>query len=95
MEGLLEFFPLVLYILGAIALVIMIILGIKLMHTIDKANEILDDAYNKTKSLTGLFDMIDTLTDTLSNISDSIVGVVSGVFGRFFGKKKREEDDDE
>ena len=49
-----EFLPILLYLLGITLLVILIILGIKLIHTVDKTNDILDDAYNKSKSL-GLY----------------------------------------
>ncbi len=91
MENMLEFFPIVLYILGAILLVILIILGIKLIHTIDKTNMILDDAYNKTKSLNGIFAAIDSVTDTLSAVSDSLVGVVSSIVSKMIPKRKRKE----
>ena len=35
--------PVILYILGSILLVVLIILGIKLIQTIDRANVLLDD----------------------------------------------------
>ena len=89
----LEAFPIILYTLGAMLLVILIILAIKLIHTIDKTNEILDDAYNKTKSLNGLFNVIDQVTDTLSNVSDSIVGKVTAVIGKVFKKKENDKDE--
>ena len=89
MEDMIHYFPIILYLLGAILLVILIILGVKLIHTIDKTNMILDDAYNKTKSLNGIFAAIDSVTDTLSSISDSLVGVVSSVVSKVLPKKKR------
>ena len=103
MEDMIEFFPIILYLLGAVLLIILIILGIKLIHTIDKTNMILDDAYNKTKSLNGIFAAIDSVTDTLSSISDSLVGVLSSVVSKMIPKRKKrkekeefeEEDEDE
>lgn len=98
MESLLEYFPLVLYMLGTVLLVVLIILGVKLIKTVDKTNEILEDAYNKTKSLNGFFNAIDSITDTLSNLSDSIVSNITGIIGKVFRRKKKkleEEDDDE
>ena len=102
MEDMVHYFPIVLYVLGAVLLIILIILGIKLIHTIDKTNMILDDAYNKTKSLNGIFAAIDSVTDTLSSISDSLVGVVSSVVSKVLPKRKKnkkeeieEEDEDE
>lgn len=89
MNEILQFFPIVLYILGSILLVVLIILGIKLIYTINKTNEILDDAYNKTKSLNGLFNAIDSITDTLSNLSDSIVSNITGIIGKVFNKKNK------
>ena len=91
----LEFLPIVLYLLGITLLVILIILGIKLIHTVDKTNEILEDAYNKTKSLDGVFDVIDKFTDTVSNINDSVVGIVSGIVSKIVNRKKNKEEEDE
>ena len=49
--------------------------------------------YNKTKSLNGLFNVIDQVTDTLSTVSDSIVGKVTAVIGKIFYKDKKKEND--
>lgn len=95
MEELLDFFPIILYLLGTVLLVVLIILGVKLIYTVNKTNEILDDAYNKTKSLNGLFNAIDSITDTLSSVSDSIVSNITGIIGKVFRKKKKEIDEDE
>ena len=92
-----EFLPILLYLLGIALLIILIILGIKLIHTIDKTNDILDDAYNKSKSLDGVFDAIDHVTDTLSTVSDTIVGALTSAVGKVFSRKnkKKEIDEDE
>jgi len=98
MEALLEYYPLVLYILGTVLLIILIILGIKLIKTVNQTNVILQDAYNKTKSLNGLFSAIDSITDTLSSVSDSIVSNITGIIGKIFNKKRKkveESEDDE
>ena len=89
MEELASVLPIFLYILGIILLVVLIILGIKLIHTINRTNDVLDDVYRKTKSLNGLFDTIDTITDALSNVSDTIVGALSSMFGKIFSIKKK------
>ncbi len=94
MEELLHYFPLVLYVLGAILLIILIILGIKLIVTINKTNIILEDAYNKTKSLNGLFHVIDSITDTLSTVSDSLVTGITNVVGKVFRRKRKKENDE-
>lgn len=96
MEELLHYFPLVLYVLAAILLIVLIILGIKLINTINKTNIILEDAYNKTKSLNGLFNIIDSVTDTLSTVSDTLVASITNIVGKVFrrGKKKKKEIDE-
>ena len=63
--------------------------------TKESINKILDDAYNKTKSLNGIFDAIDSITDTLSSISDSMVGVVTSAIGRLFTRKRKSSDIEE
>lgn len=96
MEELLYYFPLVLYVLAAILLIVLIILGIKLINTINKTNIILEDVYNKTKSLNGLFNIIDSVTDTLSTVSDTLVASITNIVGKVFrrGKKKEKEIDE-
>lgn len=96
MEEILHYFPLVLYILGTILLIILIIIGIKLINTINKTNIILEDAYNKTKSLNGLFNIIDSITDTLSTVSDTLVASITNIVGKVFrrGKRKKKEIDE-
>lgn len=94
MEELLHYFPLVLYVLSTILLIILIILGIKLIVTINKTNIILEDAYNKTKSLNGLFHVIDSITDTLSTVSDSLVTGITNVVGKVFRRKRKKENDE-
>lgn len=95
MDKLLEILPVILYILGIILLVVLIILGIKLIRTVNRTNKVLDDVYEKTKSLNGLFHTIDAITDALAGVSDTVVGALSGLFGKIFkkGKLKEKEDD--
>ena len=101
MEFLQDILPIVLYCLGIILLIVLIILSIKLIHTVDKTNKILDDAYNKTKSLSGIFNAIDRITDVLSGVSDTLVGAITSGIRALTGKKKsrkrkaEEEDEDE
>lgn len=89
MDEILNYFPIILYLLGATLLIILIILGVKLIYTVNKTNEILDDAYNKTKSLNGFFNAIDSITDILSSMSDSIVNNITGIIGKLFKKRRK------
>lgn len=83
-----------LYLLGVVLLVILIILGLKLINTVDKTNEILDDVNDKVRSLDGLFNAINMTTATLSSIGDKIVGGVTSIFGKIVGKKRKKKKED-
>ena len=79
--------PIVLYILGSILLIVLIVLGIKLIITMNKIEKVVDDISSKVKSLNGLFSMIDYTTDKLALISDRVVDVVSSIIKRIFVRK--------
>ena len=88
----------VLYILGAFALILLIVLMFKLLKTVDKFNNIADDIENKMASLNGFFSIIDNVTDGVAVVNDFIVDKVAGIAGKLFGKKRRKReriDDDE
>lgn len=95
MEEILHFFPIILYLLGSVLLVVLIVLGIKLIHTVDKANVMIDSAYNKIESLNGFFHVIDTITNTFSHISDSVVTNVTSIIEKILHKRKKEKEIEE
>ena len=93
------FLTITLCVLGIALLIVLIVLGIKLIFFVDRANVVIGDIERKTQSLNGLFNVIDVVTDTLSCLSDTVVdSVVSGI-SRLFPKKKKkmkkEIDEDE
>lgn len=91
MESLMEVLPIILYSLGIVLIIVLIVLGIKLIHTIDKANLILEDVEKKSKSLNGVFNVIDGVTDTLSVLSDTLVTSITRVIGRIIPRKRKKE----
>lgn len=93
MEFLNAFLPILLYIFGIILLIVLIVLGIRLIQTIDRANNLLDDVERKVSSLNGFFHVIDTVTDNLAFLSDKVVDTLSGVITKVFKRKKKEEED--
>ena len=101
METLYEFLPVLIYVLLAALLVVLIILGIKLIDTVNKTNAVLDDIEKKSKSLDGIFETIDGVTDAVSLVSDRLVEGVASIVGKLFSlkkkkrKKKVEEEEDE
>lgn len=85
----------ILYILGSILLVVLIILGIKMIGTMNKIDEIADDISTKLKSLNGFFSVIDFTTDKLATITDKVVNGVTALINRMFRRRKKEEYEDE
>ena len=95
MDFLMMVLPIILYVLGIVLVGILIIIGVKLIYTIDKTNQILDDVEKKSKSLNGVFEMVDNVTDSLSIISDTVVEGIVGLISRIFKKRKKEKEIDE
>ena len=85
-----EFLPILLYVLGSILLVVLIILGIKLIITMNKIEIVVDDITKKIKSLDGLFSIIDMTTDKLAMLSDRVVDTVSLFIKKVFRRKEDE-----
>ena len=86
-----EFLPIVLYILGSILLLVLIILGIKLIITMNKIEDVVDDINGKVKSLNGLFSMIDYTTDKLALLSDRFVDTISSLIRKIFVRKEEKD----
>ncbi|MBP3765964.1 MAG: hypothetical protein J6G98_02135 [Bacilli bacterium] len=84
----------ILCVLGSILLIVLIILGIKMIKTVNKVNNVVTDIDTKQKKLDGVFDIIDTATDTLSIVSDKVVGTVASTLTALFTKRKKKEDED-
>lgn len=75
-----------------ILLVIGIILGIRLIQVMDKADRILDNVEDKVNTLNGVFNVIDKTTSGLDLISNRFIGMVTDVIGKIFRRKKEEDD---
>ena len=82
-------FPVVFCVLGSTLLVVLIILGLKLIYTVDKTNEILDDVQNKMRTLDGFFEAIDVASTAITNISDTIVGKFFGFFEKITKRNRK------
>ena len=83
----------VLYVLGSILLVVLIILGVKLIITMNKIEVVVDDITKKVKTLDGFFSLIDMTTDKLAMLSDRFVEIASSLIKKLF--RRKEEDNNE
>lgn len=86
-----EVLPVLLYVLGSILLVVLIILGIKLIQTVDRANLLLDDLEEKSKSLNGLFSVVDSFSNAIAVVGDRVIDGVTGMVSNFFHKRKKKK----
>lgn len=87
-----EVFPVILYLLGSILLIVLIILGIRLIKTLNRVDTLIDDVNYKSSKLNGLFDIVDYTADALASVSDMAVGFVTSSVKRVLNRKKKEED---
>lgn len=78
----------ILLVLVSVLVVFLIAISIKLLYTVDKINVILDDAEKKLKSVNGVFTAIDTVTDSITLISETVIGKVLMMVEKIFKKKK-------
>lgn len=90
-----EVLPVLLYTLGSILLVVLIILGIKLIQTVDRTNAILDDLEQKAKSLDGFFNVVDGFSNTIAVVGDRIIDGFTGMISNFFHKRKKRKEKEE
>lgn len=80
MECMNEIFPVILYFLGSILLVVLIVLAIRAIGTLKKVDRAMDDLNVKSHKLDNLFNVIDNTTDIISDVSDKALGlVVNGI----------------
>ncbi len=78
----------ILLVLCSVLVVFLIVGSIKLLYTIDKMNVLLNDIERKLKSVNGVFTAIDTVTDTVATIGETIVGKALFMVEKLFKKKK-------
>ena len=70
----------------------LIIVCVKLIYTMDKVNVLLDDAYRKLKSVDGIFSAIDTVSDTITVVGESVIGKALLIVDKIFKRKNKEEE---
>ncbi len=83
-----------LYILLIIFVITLIILVVRLMFTLNKIDNLVDDLTEKSKSLNGLFSVIDVVTDKVGLIGDTITSAVATLIAKIFRSKNKDEEED-
>ena len=93
MEFLQQLFPVILYFLLCILVVVFIILIIKLIQVLKNVNVLLEDIEGKSQKLNGVFDAVDKVSTSVSGLGDKIVKFASTKLTKYFKKKKKPSDE--
>ena len=87
--------PVILYTLLSILVVVLIVFVMRLMNTLSKVDKVVDDVNKKVTKLDGVFNIIDTTTDTLALFSDKLTDFAINKIGNLFTKKKKQKEEEE
>lgn len=89
-----EFLSITTGIFTIILLIVGIILGIRLIQVINKADRVLDNVEAKVNSLNGVFSIVNKAGDGLEYIGNKVIDTFTSIFSRFLKKKKEEIEDE-
>lgn len=95
MEYLNEMLPIIIYFLLIVLLVVSIIVGIKLIFTITKVDELIDDVTEKLSSFDRLFNVINFTTDRFGVISETIISFITSKLKKLVKPKRKTKKEDE
>jgi len=90
-----ETLTIIIYVLLIILIMVAITIGVKLIITLSKVNDLLDDVSEKIHSLDRVFEIVDTFNDKMSRVGDAVVGFVSGGVKRIFKNRKKSNKEEE
>ena len=90
-----ETMTMIIYALLIILITIAIIIGIKIIITLNKVDVLLEDVTEKVHSLDRVFEIVDTFNNKMSILGDTVVGFVSGGIRRIFKDRKKSVDEEE
>ena len=93
MEFLLDFLPIIIYILLIILISFCIYFVIRAIKIADQVNILLDDVQQKVSSLNTFFKVIDFTTEKINAISEKVIDSVVSLVGKLFHKRKEESED--
>lgn len=84
-----EFFEIMLYVLGSILLVVLIVLGIKLIISVERINAILESVEKKVKTVDKVFNVVDKVADSCAIVSERVVDVLDSGLAKLFVRKSK------
>ena len=85
--------PVLLYIAGIILLIVLIILGIRLIQMLNKIDRVVDNIEGKVNSLNIAFDLVTKVSDSLSMVGETMIGLIASGVSKIFNRKNHNEED--
>ena len=82
-----EVLPVILYILGAILLVCLIVLTVKLIITMNKVEKVVDNITEKVTTLDKAFEIVGLVTGKFTAVTDKIVDAAASIIEKIFKGK--------
>lgn len=73
----------IIYILVIVLLIVLIILGIKAIYAVDNLNKTIDEINKKIHTFDDIFDFIEKVNKTLSNVNRNFISKINNVLGYF------------
>ena len=89
----LDFMGIIFYIALIVLVIVLIVLAIRAIQTLNKVDKVVDDISNKSSKLDGLFNIIDTTTDAVVGISDTLVSLIANGIENLFNRKRVKKDE--
>ena len=89
------YLPIIIYFLLIVLLIVFIILGIRLIQSINKIDRVVEDVNDKVQSLNGFFSVIDFITDKASSVTEKVADGFASLINKIFKKNEKEEIEDE
>ena len=89
-----EFLGVILDSLLIVLVIILIVLALKALDTLNKVDAILDDTKKKLDNLDGVFNLVDTVSNKLTLVTDAVVGSVVNFITSIFNRKGKGDIDE-
>lgn len=90
-----EGLTIVIYCLLIVLIIVGIGCGIKLIITLKKVDDLIDDVTIKVRSLDKVFEIIDFATSKMSMVSEIVIGFITSTVKKYFKKPKKSKDSKE
>ena len=89
-----EFLGVILDSLLIVLVIILIVLALKALDTLNKVDAILDDTKKKLDNLDEVFNLVDTVSNKLTLVTDTVVGSIVNFITSIFNRKGKGDIDE-